>query len=34
MEEDALDQALMLIAGPAARFLTGSIVTVDDGQSL
>lgn len=34
MDEDALDQALMLLAGPAARFITGSIITVDDGQSL
>lgn len=34
MDEDALDQALMLLAGPAARFITGSILTVDDGQSL
>ena len=34
MDEDALGQALMLLAGPAARFITGSIITVDDGQSL
>lgn len=34
MDDDALDQALMLLAGPAARFITGSIITVDDGQSL
>jgi NAD(P)-dependent dehydrogenase (short-subunit alcohol dehydrogenase family) len=34
MEGDALDQALMLLSGPAARFITGTIITVDDGQSL
>jgi len=34
MGDDALDQALMLLAGPSARFITGSIITVDDGQSL
>lgn len=34
MDDDALDQVLMLLAGPAARFITGSIITVDDGQSL
>lgn len=34
MDEDALDQALMLLSGSAARFITGSIITVDDGQSL
>jgi len=34
MDDDALDQTLMLLAGPAARFITGSIITVDDGQSL
>ena len=34
MDEDALDQALLLLAGPAARFITGSIITIDDGQSL
>lgn len=34
MDADALDEALLLLAGPAARFITGSIITVDDGQSL
>jgi len=34
MDADALDQALLLLAGPAARFMTGSIIAVDDGQSL
>lgn len=34
MEGDALDQALLLLTGPAARFITGSIITIDDGQSL
>lgn len=34
MDGDALDQALMLLSGPAARFITGSIITIDDGQSL
>lgn len=34
MDGDALDQALMLLSGPAARLITGSIITVDDGQSL
>jgi NAD(P)-dependent dehydrogenase (short-subunit alcohol dehydrogenase family) len=34
MDEDALDQTLMLLVSSAARFITGSIITVDDGQSL
>lgn len=34
MVEDALDQALLLLTGPAARFITGSTITIDDGQSL
>lgn len=34
MDGDALDQALLLLAGPAARFITGTIIVVDDGQSL
>lgn len=34
MDGDALDQALLLLAGPAARFITGTIIAVDDGQSL
>lgn len=34
MDENALDAALTMLAGPAARFITGTLVTVDDGQSL
>ena len=34
MDGDALDQALLLLAGPAARFITGTVIAVDDGQSL
>jgi NAD(P)-dependent dehydrogenase (short-subunit alcohol dehydrogenase family) len=34
MDADALDQALLLLAGPAARFITGTVIKVDDGQSL
>jgi len=34
MNAEALDDALMLLAGPSARTLTGSLITVDDGQSL
>jgi NAD(P)-dependent dehydrogenase (short-subunit alcohol dehydrogenase family) len=34
MDLDALDQALLLLAGPAAKFMTGSVIAVDDGQSL
>ncbi len=29
-----LDGAILLLASPQSRFMTGSIVTVDDGQSL
>ena len=34
MDEDALDQALLMLAGPSARFMSGSLITIDDGQSL
>lgn len=34
MDADALDQALLLLAGPAARFITGTVMKIDDGQSL
>ncbi|KQW86684.1 SDR family NAD(P)-dependent oxidoreductase [Brevundimonas sp. Root1279] len=34
MDNDALDQALLLLTGRAARFMTGSVIVVDDGQSL
>ncbi len=33
-EIEDLDGALMLLAGPQSRFMTGSILTVDDGQTL
>ena len=32
--ESDLDQALLFLADPAARFTTGAILTVDDAQSL
>ncbi len=32
--EDDLDGALLLLVSPASDFLTGTILTVDDGQSL
>ena len=34
MEASDLDAAFLMLAGPAARTMTGSIITVDDGQSL
>ncbi|MFN9711905.1 MAG: SDR family NAD(P)-dependent oxidoreductase [Alphaproteobacteria bacterium] len=34
MDASDLDAAFMMLVGPAARAMTGSIVTVDDGQSL
>ena len=34
MDGDALDGAVAYLCGPASRFVTGSVVTVDDGQSL
>lgn len=34
MEAEDLDAAFLMLAGPAARAITGSIITVDDGQSL
>lgn len=34
MDEDALDDALLMLCGASARFITGSIITVDDGQTL
>ena len=34
MEAEDLDAALLMLAGPAARAITGTIITVDDGQSL
>lgn len=34
MQSSDLDTAFMMLAGPAASAITGSLVTVDDGQSL
>ncbi|MFN3514509.1 MAG: SDR family NAD(P)-dependent oxidoreductase [Phenylobacterium sp.] len=34
MEAGDLDAALLMLSGPAARAIAGSIITVDDGQSL
>lgn len=34
MEASDLDAALLMLAGPAASAITGTLVTVDDGQSL
>jgi NAD(P)-dependent dehydrogenase (short-subunit alcohol dehydrogenase family) len=34
MEASDLDAALLMLAGPAAKAITGSVITVDDGQSL
>lgn len=34
MEASDLDTAFLMLAGPAARAMTGSVITVDDGQSL
>ncbi len=34
MEAGDLDAALLMLAGPAAQAITGTLVTIDDGQSL
>jgi NAD(P)-dependent dehydrogenase (short-subunit alcohol dehydrogenase family) len=34
MAAEDLDSAFLMLAGPAARAITGSLITVDDGQSL
>jgi NAD(P)-dependent dehydrogenase (short-subunit alcohol dehydrogenase family) len=34
MDISALDEPFLLLAGPGARSITGSLITVDDGQSL
>jgi NAD(P)-dependent dehydrogenase (short-subunit alcohol dehydrogenase family) len=34
MDASDLDAAFLMLVGPAARAITGSIITVDDGQSL
>ncbi len=33
-EPEDLDAALLLLCGPGSRFITGSVLTVDDGQVL
>lgn len=34
LQADDLNAALLLLAGPAAHAITGSLITIDDGQSL
>ncbi len=34
MEESDLDAAFMMLAGPAAKAIAGSLIVIDDGQSL
>ena len=34
MDAEDLDAAFLMLVGPAARAITGSVITVDDGQSL
>jgi len=34
IDEDALDESLLLLAGRSAHFITGSLITIDDGQTL
>ena len=34
MAADDLDAALLMLVGPAAQAITGTLVTIDDGQSL
>jgi NAD(P)-dependent dehydrogenase (short-subunit alcohol dehydrogenase family) len=34
MDASDLDAAFLMLAGPAARAITGSVITIDDGQSL
>jgi NAD(P)-dependent dehydrogenase (short-subunit alcohol dehydrogenase family) len=34
MEAGDLDATLLMLSGPAARAITGSVITIDDGQSL
>ena len=34
MDASDLDAAFLMLAGPAARTITGSVITIDDGQSL
>ena len=34
MDAQDLDEAFLMLVGPAARTITGSVITIDDGQSL
>jgi len=34
MDAEDLDAAVMMLCGPAARAIAGSVITIDDGQSL
>lgn len=34
MDEGALDEALLLLSGASAGFMTGTLIDIDDGQSL
>ena len=34
MDADDLDEAFLMLVGPSAKAITGSIITIDDGQSL
>jgi len=34
MDASDLDEAFLMLAGPAAAKITGSVITIDDGQSL
>ncbi len=34
MDAEDLDAAFMMLCGPAARTIAGSVITIDDGQSL
>ena len=34
MDEDVLDEALLMLAGRRAHFITGTMITIDDGQML
>jgi enoyl-[acyl-carrier-protein] reductase (NADH) len=34
MDAEDLDAAFLMLVGPAARAITGSVITIDDGQSL
>lgn len=34
MDGDVLDEALLMLAGRRAHFITGTLITIDDGQTL